>query len=66
MTLNLQLFADGEISYKVTLDSDGAIKSLDKLEDKSSSLSQKFVSVGTKMTVGVTAPLTALATAGVK
>lgn len=66
MKLNLQLFADGEISYKVTLDSDGAIKSLDKLEDKSSSLSQKFVSVGTKMTVGVTAPLTALATAGVK
>ena len=60
------MFADGEISYKVTLDSNGAIKSLEKVEDKANNLSNKFTSFGTKMTVGVTAPLTALATAGVK
>lgn len=66
LKLNIQLFADGEISYKVTLDSNGAIKSLEKVEDKANKLSSKFTSFGTKMTVGVTAPLTALATAGVK
>ena len=66
LKLNIQMFADGEISYKVTLDSNGAIKSLEKVEDKANKLSSKFTSFGTKMTVGVTAPLTALATAGVK
>lgn len=66
LKLDIQKFADGEISYKVTLDSNGAIKSMEKLEKKSSDLTSKFTSFGTKMTVGVTAPLTALATAGVK
>lgn len=66
LKLDIQMFADGEISYKVTLDSNGAIKSLEKVEDKANNLSNKFTSFGTKMTVGVTAPLTALATAGVK
>ena len=66
LKFDIQLFADGEISYKVTLDSNGAIKSLEKVEDKANKLSSKFTSFGTKMTVGVTAPLTALATAGVK
>lgn len=66
LKFDIQLFADGEISYKVTLDSNGAIKSLEKVEDKANKLLSKFTSFGTKMTVGVTAPLTALATAGVK
>ena len=66
LKLNIQMFADGEISYKVTLDDSGAIKSLEKMGSKTSNLSSKFTSFGTKMTVGVTAPLTALATAGVK
>lgn len=60
------MFADGEISYKVTLDSTGAIKSMERIEKKSSDLTNKFSSFGKKMTVGVTVPLTALATAGVK
>lgn len=66
LNLNIQRFADGEISYKVTLDDSGAIKSMEKLEKKSSDLTAKFSSFGKKMTIGVTAPLTALATAGVK
>lgn len=66
LKFDIQLFADGEISYKVTIDNNGAIKSLEKVEDKANKLSSKFTSFGTKMTVGVTAPLTALATAGVK
>lgn len=60
------MFADGEISYKVKLDGNEADKTLNSLKKSSDSLSDKFVSFGTKMTVGVTAPLTALATAGVK
>ena len=60
------MFADGEISYKVTLDSTGAIKSMERIEKKSSDLTNKFSSFGKKMTIGVTVPLTALATAGVK
>ena len=32
LKLDIQLFADGEITYKVTLDSDGAIKSMGKIE----------------------------------
>ena len=66
LKLDIQMFADGEISYKVTLDSTGAIKSMERIEKKSSDLTNKFSSFGKKMTIGVTAPLTALATAGVK
>lgn len=66
LKLNIQMFADGEISYKVTLDSNGAIKSMERIEKKSNDLTNKFSSFGKKMTVGVTLPLTALATAGVK
>lgn len=66
LKLDIQMFADGEISYKVTLDSTGAIKSMERIEKKSSDLTNKFSSFGKKMTVGVTVPLTALATAGVK
>lgn len=73
MKLNIQLFADGEITYKVTLDSDGAIKSMEKIEktaDKTSKkadeLANKFKSVGMKMTVGLTVPITAFGTYAVK
>lgn len=70
LKLDIQTFADGEITYKVTLDSDGAIKSMERVEKSADSLSKnlssKFTSFGKKMTVGVTLPLTALATAGVK
>lgn len=70
LKLDIQRFADGEITYKVTLDSDGAIKSMERVEKSADSLSKnlssKFTSFGKKMSVGVTAPLTALATAGVK
>lgn len=66
LDFDIQLFADGEITYKVTVDGKEAEKGLSNLDKKSSKLSKKFTSFGTKMTVGVTAPLTALATAGVK
>ncbi len=64
--LNIQLFADGEISYKVSIDGKEAEKTINTLSKSSDGLSKKFTSFGAKMTVGVTAPLTALATAGVK
>lgn len=60
------MFADGEISYKVSIDGKEAEKTINDLSKSSDGLSNKFTSFGTKMTVGVTAPLTALATAGVK
>lgn len=73
LKLDIQLFADGEITYKVTLDSDGAIKSMEKIEktaDKTSKkadeLANKFKSIGTKMTVGLTVPITAFGTYAVK
>lgn len=66
MKLNIQLFADGEISYKVSIDGKEAEKTINTLSKSADGLSSKFTSFGTKMTVGVTAPLTALATAGVK
>lgn len=64
--LNIQLFADGEISYKVSIDGKEAERTTNNLSKSADGLSSKFTSFGTKMTVGVTAPLTALATAGVK
>lgn len=60
------MFADGEITYKVKLDGKEADKTLNSLKKSSDGLSDKFLSFGTKMSIGVTAPLTALATAGVK
>ena len=32
LKFNIQMFADGEISYKITLDSNGAIKNMEKLD----------------------------------
>ena len=53
LRLDIQMFADGEISYKITLDSNGAIKSMEKLDknaekiDKQSNkLSGTFSKVG--------------------
>lgn len=66
LKLNIQMFADGEISYKVSVDGKEAEKTINSLSKSADGLSSKFTSFGTKMTVGVTAPLTALATAGVK
>lgn len=73
LKLDIQRFADGEITYKVTLDSDSAIKSMEKIEktaDKTSKkadeLANKFKSIGTKMTVGLTVPITAFGTYAVK
>lgn len=66
LNFDIQLFADGEITYKVTMDGKEAERSINNLSKSSDKLSKKFTSFGTKMTVGVTAPLTALATAGVK
>ena len=66
LKLDIQMFADGEISYKVSIDGKEAEKTINSLSKSSDGLSKKFTSFGTKMTVGVTAPLTALATAGVK
>lgn len=66
LKLDIQMFADGEISYKVSVDGKEAEKTINSLSRSADGLSSKFTSFGTKMTVGVTAPLTALATAGVK
>ena len=66
LNFDIQLFADGEITYKVTMDGKEAERSINNLSKSSDNLSKKFTSFGTKMAVGVTAPLTALATAGVK
>mgnify|MGYP001623759618 CR=1 FL=1 len=66
LKLDIQRFADGEITYKVSLDGNEAERTISNLSKSSDTLSKKFTSFGTKMTVGVTAPLTALATAGVK
>lgn len=66
LKLDIQLFADGEITYKVSLDGNEAERTISNLSKSSDTLSKKFASFGTKMSIGVTAPLTALATAGVK
>ena len=66
MKLNLQKFADGEISYKVVLDSNGAIKNLEKLEDKSSKLNgvlSKAGSIGAGAFKAVSAGVVASGTA---
>lgn len=66
LKLDIQKFADGEISYKVTVDGKEAEKNIKNLSKNADGLSKKFISFGSKMTIGVTAPLTALATAGIK
>lgn len=57
---------DAEVRLQVKIDSSSAEKSVSNLSKKTDDLSSKFTKFGKIMTVGVTAPLTALATAGVK
>ena len=67
LKLNIQFFADGEINYKVVLDNSGAIKSLEKLEDKGEKTSSTFKNLGSVgkaafkgLAVGVTTAGTAM------
>ena len=68
---------DAEVRLQVKIDSSSAEKEVSNLSKKTQELSSniskktqelssKFTKVGKTMTVGVTAPLTALATAGIK
>lgn len=67
LKLNIQLFAsDAEVKFKVVLDENEAEKSISNLSSKTEKMTSKLSSVGKTMTIGVTAPLTALATAGIK
>lgn len=54
------------IKFILSLDSSGAVKGIDELEKKGTSLSKKFSAVGKAMTIGITTPLTGLAAAGIK
>lgn len=58
--------SDAEVKFKVVLDDNEAGKSVDNLSKKTDNLSKKLTSFGKTMSVGVTLPLTALATAGIK
>ena len=66
LKLDIQLFADGEISYKVSIDEKEANKSIDDISKKTDSLSKKFSSAGKTLSVGLTAPLTAFGAYAVK
>ena len=57
---------DAEVKFKITLDGNEAEKNINNLSKKTDELSKKLTNFGKTMTVGVTLPLTALATAGVK
>ena len=57
---------DAEVRLQVKIDSSSAEKEVSNLSKKTQELSSKFTKVGKTMTVGVTTPLTALATAGIK
>lgn len=57
---------DAEVKFKVVLDGNEAEKSVNNLSKKTDELSKKLTSFGKTMTVGVTLPITALATAGIK
>lgn len=54
------------IKFVLSLDSNGAVKGIEELEKKGNSLSKKLSTIGKTMTIGLTTPLTALATAGIK
>lgn len=67
LKLNIQLFAsDAEVKFKVVLDENEAEKSISNLSSKTEKMTSKLSSVGKAMTIGITTPLTALATAGIK
>lgn len=54
------------IKFVLSLDSNGAIKGIEELGKKSDSLPKKFTNAGKAFTIGLTAPLTGLAAAGIK
>ena len=56
---------DAEVRLQVKIDSSSAEKSVNSLSNKTDKLSRMFTKFGKTMTIGVTAPLTALATAGI-
>lgn len=68
LKLNIQYFAqsDGEVRFQLTLEDNNASKKIDDLSKKTDTLSKKMTNFGKTMTIGVTAPITALATAGIK
>lgn len=69
LDFDIQLFADGEITYKVTMDGKEAERSINNLSKSSDKLSKKFTNVGKNLTLGVTTPLAGFSTyavAGVK
>ena len=66
LNLDIQLFADGEIKYKVVLDDNSAIKSLENLEDKGEKTSKvlnKVGGVGKTVFKGIVAGITTAGTA---
>lgn len=67
LKLNIQLFAsDSVVVFEIVVDGNKAEKSISNLSNKTEKMTSKLSSVGKTMTIGVTAPLTALATAGIK
>ena len=66
LKLDIQTFADGEISYKVSIDGKEAEKSIGNLSKKAEGLSKKFTSAGKTLSIGLTAPLTAFGAYSVK
>lgn len=56
---------DAEIKLQVSLDSSSAEKAIDKVKDKTEKLAKSFTNAGKKLTVGLTLPIAALATAAV-
>ena len=57
---------DAEVRLQVIIDSSSAEKEVSNISKKTQELSSKFTQVGKTMTVGITVPLTAIATAGIK
>lgn len=66
LDFDIQMFADGEITYKVTVDGKEAERTISNLSKSSDNLSKKFTSFGKKMTIGVTTPLAGFSTYAVK
>jgi hypothetical protein len=56
---------DGEIKFKVTVDSASAEQSIKSLNQKASDLSSSFKNTGKNMTMGLTLPIVAFGTAAV-
>lgn len=66
LDFDIQLFADGEITYKVAVDGKEAERTISNLSKSSDRLSKKFTNVGKNLTLGVTTPLAGFSTYAVK